>query len=667
MLRFLKLTIEDFGPFKGRQTIDFTGRDGVTIVWGDNGRGKTTLLNIFRYALFGKIQNRRGVINDLTSISNKEGRWEGRFGFKVILHMDVDGTSYELTRQYKVREGVPVPTSNDDFEQLVFLKENTSILPSAERDHGLKKIMPEQVARFFLFDGELLQEYEELLSDDTVTGTAIKESIEKILGVPVLTSSEADAEAVLNEYKKAKNRIAQSNKQTQQIAARMLALEAQLSAHQEEYNRLRDALRTELANKDGLETELSQTERIRALIAEAKSLEISIDEKQTKQEELLSSIRATTKEAWKTLIQSRVDEVLADTNTQIQTLEERTRAQITAEHFLEDMRKALAEHHCHICDQDINAVLLRKMQERIKYVESNYGGISAEEQAILDGLRVRRLALQGMQFPTCKDKLEIYEKEYEATTVQIGHAKQQLKSVREDIEKYGDIDGVSERVQQLVLQHSQSIAKITNLEEGKRKESEIIEETKSALTTLDGQINRLAQGAQLDAAMRRVELCEQLHSIFEQGVAAYRDKLKKDVERDATEIFTSISNDPDYVNLEINENYGLSIVHSSGVKVPLRSAGYEHIVALALIGALHKNAPLRGPVIMDSPFGRLDPGHKEKITRMLPRMSEQIVLLAYTHEIDEQAARSTLGGALNNEYRLSRITSFHTEINTQRD
>ena len=33
MLRFLSLTVEDFGPYKNRQTIDFTSDDGVTI-WG---------------------------------------------------------------------------------------------------------------------------------------------------------------------------------------------------------------------------------------------------------------------------------------------------------------------------------------------------------------------------------------------------------------------------------------------------------------------------------------------------------------------------------------------------------------------------------------------------------------------------------------------------------
>lgn len=49
MLHFLGLSIENFGPYKGTQDIDFTAEDGVTLIWGNNGLGKTTLLNVFRY------------------------------------------------------------------------------------------------------------------------------------------------------------------------------------------------------------------------------------------------------------------------------------------------------------------------------------------------------------------------------------------------------------------------------------------------------------------------------------------------------------------------------------------------------------------------------------------------------------------------------------------
>ena len=44
-MRFLKFAIENFGPYLDREELDFTDRNGVTIIWADNGRGKTTIMN----------------------------------------------------------------------------------------------------------------------------------------------------------------------------------------------------------------------------------------------------------------------------------------------------------------------------------------------------------------------------------------------------------------------------------------------------------------------------------------------------------------------------------------------------------------------------------------------------------------------------------------------
>lgn len=134
------------------------------------------------------------------------------------------------------------------------------------------------------------------------------------------------------------------------------------------------------------------------------------------------------------------------------------------------------------------------------------------------------------------------------------------------------------------------------------------------------------------------------------------------MQRDATTLFTQIANDKEYVGLRINDNYGLNIILQDGTIVPGRSAGYEHVVALSLIGALHKNAPLQGPIIMDSPFGRLDPTHKSNIVKVLPSMANQVILLVYTDEIDEQLTRESLSNALLSERRLTRVSSMHTKI-----
>ena len=232
MLHFNSMTLRDFGPYKGEQIIDFSSQSGVSIFWGNNGRGKTTLLNAFRFGLFGVIQRRNGVLKNLSEMCNNEAVQEGRYGFTVILEMTNDQNTYKLTRQLKLRKGVTRPSGEEDYQKDVFLEKNGSILSPGDRDHELNMIMPEQVARFFLFDAELLQEYEELLETNTADGDQIKTSIEKILGVPVLQNGVVDIEDARSQYERQKSRAARNDDKTVQLGQEMENLTANIEEHQ---------------------------------------------------------------------------------------------------------------------------------------------------------------------------------------------------------------------------------------------------------------------------------------------------------------------------------------------------------------------------------------------------------------------------------------------------
>ena len=156
MLHFDKLILNNFGPYKGRQVIDFTLESGVTIFWGNNGRGKTTLLNAFRYALFGVIQRRNGQLKHLSEMENEEAKTDGHYGFCVTLKMTNDDDKYELTREFVPRKGVVKPNGDEDYIKEYYLKKNGSILSPSDCEHELNVIMPQQISRFFLFDAELL-------------------------------------------------------------------------------------------------------------------------------------------------------------------------------------------------------------------------------------------------------------------------------------------------------------------------------------------------------------------------------------------------------------------------------------------------------------------------------------------------------------------------------
>src|SRR5689334_8226365 len=95
---------------------------------------------------------------------------------------------------------------------------------------------------------------------------------------------------------------------------------------------------------------------------------------------------------------------------------------------------------------------------------------------------------------------------------------------------------------------------------------------------------------------------------------------------------------------------------------PPSSAGAEHVVALALMGALQQNAPLRGPIVMDSPFGRLDAEHTSNVIRALPQMAQHVLLLVYESEVGKSQMRNLLGNRLVREYELERVSARRTNV-----
>lgn len=664
MLKFLSMTINNFGPYEGEQTIDFGDGDGVTLIWGDNGHGKTTLLNLFRYALFGRFQYRHETVDDILKLVNREGMKSGKYGFKVVLKMLHDGKRYELTRQYSVRSGVTVPSRNDDYVQDVFLKADGHFL--SNKEHVLAMIMPEEVSRFFLFDGELLQEYEELVKDETSIGDKIKKSIESILGVPILINAASDTSFVLGEYRKEQTKAAQANKQTEKYAAQIEAENAKKDEQAKELKRLQAAYDETQNLRAKLEDEGKQNEHLRALIQNMEHLEKSIEEKESTRNILLQSIVVATKDVWRYVVGKQTNNILAQVKVELSSLQDRHNTHESATRLMSYIQHIVETHHCECCDQDVDEAHVASLKKRLDDEPGEFGGLSAEEIERMKELQIRQASLERMQSATNTQVLKVYEDQLADLLVQIDDAKRQLKDLRDEISRFGNVSDLTATAKENAQDLAKCYSKLENLKDGIQATKNKIKEADIALASLEEKVRKAGTSdGDLNLAVKKVEICDALHQLFNDGIAAYRDKLKTEVERDATELFCNISSDPDYTALKINDNYGLSIQHRSGEIIPFRSAGFEHIVALSLIGALHKNAPLSGPIIMDSPFGRLDPTHKKNITKALPLMSDQIILLAYTDEIDGQTARQVLGSTLKKEYRLRKYGSFHTAIELQ--
>ena len=663
MLHFNKMILRDFGPYKGEQVIDFTDKSGVTIIWGNNGRGKTTLLNAFRFGLFGVVQRRNGVLKKLSEMGNMEAASEGRYGFAITLDMTNDADNYKLTRELVLRSGVSKPSGEEDYEQNFSLNKNGSILSADDRTHELSVIMPEQVARFFLFDAELLQEYEELLESNTADGEQIKNSIEKILGVPVLQNGVVDIQSCLSQYERAKSRAATADDRTRRLGQELESLTANIEQHQIIINEKQSDLGDLIRRKSILEGQMQDTQTLRDWIVQRNELEKSLQKSQDDLGVVNSKLRELMKNAWRGMLLNTIRDIREKYDKEVSGLESKREKHNVADKFILEIKKAISDRICPVCGQDVSADVIQSLREKINQSTSEFKGLSEEERQRLYDLRAQIDAVKKLSVDVTdvREVVKNLEERKETLELEIGQVKQQIEEVRDNISRYGaDNDEIS--ILGITKEHSEVEQNIRDIKRGIAEETAKVNDLKANKDRVSAAIDKTAGGIDYRIASRRYDLCDHLYKIFDKSKSLYRERLKQNVEKDATSLFVKLTGDKDYVGLKINDNYGLEIIHKSGRTVPGRSSGYEHIVALSLIGALHMNAPLRGPIIMDSPFGRLDPVHKANIARTLSAMAEQSILLVYSGEIDDQVARKEIGNKLIHEFKLTRVSSMCTTV-----
>src|SRR5262245_23505572 len=187
-MKILSLTTTNFMPYKGQMTLAFpqdTIRN-VMIVLGDNMRGMSSLLNAMRWVFYGQAFGRHLREIPLNALLNTEAASEGDGLIEAHVQFEVNGHRYDLRRRAHKKTLVARPTRPEDFEMSVGLQKDSVAIPGYLIEAEINQVAPEQISRFFLFDGELLQEYESLLIEGSEQGKRIKDAIEQVLGVPAL-------------------------------------------------------------------------------------------------------------------------------------------------------------------------------------------------------------------------------------------------------------------------------------------------------------------------------------------------------------------------------------------------------------------------------------------------------------------------------------------------
>lgn len=657
-MKINKVIFHNFMPFKGRQEIEFPQHEtqNVMLLFGDNMRGKTSFLNAIRWGFYGVALGRHLRKIPRSNLVNRDAADEGDWTTDISLYFDHDGRSYELNRKIVKRENTLKPRNDADFKEVIGLRIDGTPITGDAINNEINQVMPREVSRFFLFDGELLQEYENLLIEESEQGKKIKEHIESILGVPALVNTRDELQVLLKDARTAQRKDAQKDEDLRKFAQDQQNHEIKLEEIENNLKTLNSQREGFQEKIDELDDFLINTEAVQKRKNELTKLDAQQENLEEEIKQSNESTHRLLKKAWRDVLANSVQAIVDNLKEERRRYEQTLNESINLQGKIDGLRKSLEDNEvCNTCGQDIPESIRLPLEGKLNKLLSE----KADKKFDFSKLTKINETVDNLESIRSESEVKRIITNLEAVTrkkVDLMAIENKREDIKEEIKDF-DTDEIIrrredwQRLSKLLLKIDADIEKgIRAKEENVQKQAKI-----SQLIAKHG-------GVQSSVSNQRVNRLGQLETIFAKGIDELRRQLKDDVQYHATKAFKQITTEKTYSGLQINQSYGLSILDQEGRKINERSAGAEQVVALSLIDGLNKTSGTLAPIVMDTPLGRLDPKHRRNILQYLPDMSEQVVLLVHEGEIHAKRDTEVFASRIGARYEIRRVSATQSRI-----
>jgi len=300
---------------------------------------------------------------------------------ETCITFEDSGHTYEYRRRATKHPRVSKPSRPEDFEVSRGLLRDGISINGYMIDAEISRFAPEQTSRFFLFDGELLQEYESLLIDGSEQGRKIKESIEQALGVPTLIKGREDAQTLLKSAQKQQTRDLDKISGMERHVDRQRALQSEIDTIERDIEDQEEQLKTTRAEKAVLDDFIEATEQIHAAKERLTANQDGLAKNAQNQKELEIQRLGLMRDAWKDLIRPQIylkRKHLTEENNQLAEAMIR-KSNIAGQ--VEQLKKSLESATCHACGQALHQSQRELAGAELGRLQAEYLGIEVDEEA----------------------------------------------------------------------------------------------------------------------------------------------------------------------------------------------------------------------------------------------------------------------------------------------
>lgn len=655
------MEIENFRQFYGKQSIDFSmGNKNVTIIFGENGKGKTGIFRALMFALFGNRylaqDNKKDKIHLVNFIALEES---SPATARVKVKFQNKSKTYTIERTIQ-----GVNFNNEIMERegevkLFLIDEDGNISPQPiidveEIDRIINSILDEKIKDFFLFDAEKI---DTLARTDSKVKEEVKTGIVKLLQIDKLEKSLSITNRLLSkENKRITEKSANIDLKNKELEIEQI--EASIKAMEEKIDFKKENIISCNNEIESIREKLEENQDIRKIHEKIKELDTK---KRYKTETLRTAKQGLKNSYFNSGHQLIMQDFYKDTNAYLNQVLIDQKDLIP----IEVIEKSLEDMTCACCKSDLNKA--KEALENILQLKTNYKRseltplITKINSSIYDFQASKKDTIDGTkralkQIRELKDDIYLLERE--------------INTLKDESKEFSQSE---ENLKVLEKSLSEKIKLFEELKlEVKLLEKEIEENQKEKNKLEREYDDLLRKNTETEYEVKRLdyirELNERLKNLFEEYSDDMRDKLAEE----STNIFKTLidSKDKELVkNICINGKYELEVYgwNHNNITQDI-SQGQRQVLALSFITALAKvaaggNKNIDFPLFMDTPFGRISGNNRDNLIDNIPDLTSQWILLLTDTEFSiSEEIRFKGNNRLGKWYKLEQIKPGHSEI-----
>ena len=175
-MKISRVEIENFRNFKEKNVIKCSTDGKVTIIYGDNGDGKTTLHQFFQWVFYNRVRFNKTASDKMYNLEfEKEQDYGATFSVIGTIDFEHDGEYYSIRREWSYKKGLD--DSKKFAEEVTLNKKdddnNWNRLKNP--DDVIETLLPSGLSEYFFFDGE------NMIADLSVKGKDSAKKLRKAL------------------------------------------------------------------------------------------------------------------------------------------------------------------------------------------------------------------------------------------------------------------------------------------------------------------------------------------------------------------------------------------------------------------------------------------------------------------------------------------------------